>query len=58
MRDLGHLGTSLREGLGGSILVNSEVILDPILDPYLRNLIKPWKRPSFGRGYGPEAKYD
>ena len=36
IRDLGHLGTSLGGGSGGSILVNSrvdsEVILGPILD--------------------------
>ena len=39
---------------GGSfwrvILVNSEVILDPILRPILGNLINMLKLPSFGRG--------
>ena len=29
----GHLGTIWGPGLGGSILVNSEVILGPFMDP-------------------------
>ena len=33
-----------------SILVDSEVNLGPILNPYLRNLMKPGELPSYGRG--------
>ena len=51
-----HLGPS-RDQSGGSIWevdlrvwrVDSEVILGPFLDPYLRNLIISLKLPSFGR---------
>ena len=35
----GHLGTSLGEVLEGQSGGHSEAILDPIPDPYLRNLI-------------------
>ena len=45
-------------GLGGSIRINSEVILGPFLDPYLETSSETSDLPSFGRGYGLKPKYD
>ena len=53
MEDLRASGDQSGDGLGGSILrsflVNSEANSGPILDPYLRNLMKPLELPLFGR---------